>query len=165
MQTVTRAISLVVLSASLMVAGAAPALAARHLTYQGETSQGQGMGLRVLRKADGRRFLTDFFVIVKVTCEDASTERLSYGDGGRFRLDENGQVTVESRRDGLFGYSITFTATVRRESAEGTVELIVSGLTSDDQAQLCQSGVVDWTAERVRRSRAPAHLAHASLGP
>ena len=63
-------------------------------------------------------------------------------------------VTLELRDDGFFGYAFTLTATVRRDSAEGTVELITTGLTSDDQAQLCQTGLLDWSAERVRRAGA-----------
>ena len=162
MRTATRTIVLVVLSASLMVAAAVPALAARHLSYRGETSQGRRVSVEVLRKSDGRRFLTEFSVIAWVTCGDASAATVGFASGGRYRLDENGQVTIERREDGIFGYAITFTATVRRDLAEGTVELITTGLTSDDQAQICETGVLDWSAERVRRSRAPA-LRHEGL--
>jgi hypothetical protein len=77
---------------------------------------------------------------------------------GRHRLNENGEVTIEERQDGFFGYSATLTATLRRDFAEGTVEIIGTGLTSDDQAQICDTGVLDWSADRVRNSRAPAHL-------
>ena len=157
MRTATRTIALLVLSACLTLAATAPALAARHLTYRGETTQGRRVGLEVLRKADGRRFLTEFFFIARLTCDDATTTTVGFGHGGRHRLDENGQVTIERREDGLFGYAVTFTATVRREVAEGTVEIIASGLTSDDQAQLCSTGVLDWSAERVRRAGSPTH--------
>jgi hypothetical protein len=141
-----------------MVAAALPALAARQLSYQGETSQGRRVSLEVLKKSDGRRFLTDFSFFARLTCEDASTTVVGFGNGGRHRLDANGQVTIERRQDGLFGYAVTFTATVRRDVAEGTVEIITTGLTSDDQAQLCETGVLEWSAERVRRSGAFAHL-------
>jgi hypothetical protein len=157
MRTVTRTIALGVLTASLLVAATVPALAARHLFYSGETSQGTRVSLQVLRKADGRRFLTEFRLTARITCEDASTERVGFWLGERERLDEDGQVTIELREDGLFGYSFTATATVRRDFAEGTVELITTGLTSDDQAQLCETGVLDWSAQRVRRSGAFAH--------
>ena len=157
MRTVTRTIALLMVVASLLVAAAAPAVAARQLTYRGETSEGRRVGLEVLRKPDGRRFLTEFFVTVRLTCEDASTTTVGFWHGGRHRLDENGQVTIDRREDGLFGYVVTFTATVRRDLAEGTVEIIASGLTSDDQAQLCQTGLLDWSAERVRRAGSPSH--------
>ena len=159
MRTVIRTIAVLLISASLMLAAAAPALAARHLGYRGETSEGRRVRLEVLRKPDGRRFLTEFFFIAKLTCEDASTTTVGFGHGGKHLLDENGQVTVERREDGLFGYAVTFTATVRRDSAEGTAEIVTSGLTSDDQAQLCVTPLLDWSAERVRRAGAPTHHA------
>jgi hypothetical protein len=164
MRTLARTTVLVLLALSVMLATAAPALAARHLSYRGETSQGRRVFLEVLRKSDGRRFVTAFFFNVTLTCEDASTARVGFFFGGRHRLDENGEVTIEERQDGFFGYSATLTATVRRDSAGGTVEVIGTGLTSDDQAQICESGVLDWSAERLRRSRAPAHLDEGLVG-
>jgi hypothetical protein len=160
MRAVIRTIVLVVLSASLMLAAAAPALAARRLSYRGETSQGNRVFLEVLRKSDGRRFVTDFSFIARITCEDASTQKVGFGLSERHRLDENGQVTIEAREDGFFGYSVTITATVRRSVAEGTVEIIASGLTSDDQAQLCGTGVQDWSADRIRRAGPAEHVEH-----
>ena len=164
MRIVARTTFLLLTAASLMLVAAGPALAARHLSYRGETSQGRRVSIEVLRKADGRRFLSEFYVIARFTCEDASEATVGFASGGRHRLDENGQVTLERREDGIFGYAVTFTATVRRDFAEGTIEMTTTGLTSDDQAQLCTTGVLDWSAERVRRTRSPAHLDEGLVG-
>jgi len=57
-------------------------------------------------------------------------------------------------------YSFHVAGTVRFGSAEGTFELNYAALTEDDQAQLCTTGVVDWSADR-RRS-VPARITRTS---
>jgi len=142
--------SLLVLTAGLVVTLALPASAGNEIHYRGETSQGRTLSLNVDKMNSGRRFA---FLRIRVhaTCEDASTifERWGINLG---RLDEDGSFDVSRRGDGMFDYWYHIVGTIGFRSAEGTFEIRYGSLTDepDPQAQLCTSGELTWTAERVR---------------
>ena len=142
--------SLLVLTAGLVLALALPASAGNEIQYRGETSQDRTLSLNVEKRDSGcpSAYLR---IRVHTTCEDASTmfERWGILLG---RLDEDGSFDVSRRGDGWFDYWYHIAGTIGFRSAEGTVEFRVGSLTDepDPQAQLCTSGELTWTAERVR---------------
>ena len=151
MRTVARRSAVVALTAGLVLILALPASAAQRITYRGETSQAELVRLKILQRDNGLRFLTDYSVLFTMTCEDGSTGRWrGLGSrGGLQRLGEGGEFQVVLR-DEPSGPSFHFAGSVRFGSAEGTLEVNYASLTEDDQAQLCTTGVVDWSADRRR---------------
>jgi hypothetical protein len=97
-----------------------------------------------------------------MTCEDGPTGSLVgfVSTGGLDRLGKGGEFEVVFR-DEPSGPSFHFVGAVRFGSAEGTLEVNQATLTEDDQAQLCTTGVVDWSADR--RSSSPARITRSVL--
>jgi len=157
---VPRTLSLLALTATLVVTLVGPALAGQIITYRGQTSEAKRVRLEVLKRDSGRRFLREFRIFFTVTCEDGSTGSLvGVGFGHRrLRLGEGGEFELVERWDPVYSFHVA--GTVRFGSAEGTFELNYAALTEDDQAQLCTTGVVDWSADR-RRS-VPARITRTS---
>ena len=118
-----------------------------------------------MKRESGRRFLRSFLIFFTVTCEDGTTgslhgvgfspRRLRLGESQEFQLDRRPRPSEPSH------YSFHLAGTVRFGSAEGTFELNYASLTEDDQAQLCTTGVVDWSADR--RGSSPARITRTSL--
>ena len=140
-----------------VVALASPASAARLRAYRGETSAGTRIAF-VLRVADdGSLSMKRMFIKVEMLCEDASTieyrSHWSFGGGGD-RLD--------GRRwtfDADFGYeALHLTGKFRAQAADGTYENLQASLTDADEAQLCTTGELTWSADRVPRDRAATLL-------
>jgi hypothetical protein len=127
---------------------ALPALAGRRINYRGSTSQDERMRLEILKKDDGRRFLRGGILYFTTNCEDPSAEVFGISLG-RARLDDSGGFLLERRNTGIFSFSYTFDGVVRWGGAAGTFEFNYPTLTEDDQAQLCTTGVLDWTADRL----------------
>jgi hypothetical protein len=142
--------SLLVLTAGLVVTLALPASAGNEIRYRGETSQDRTLSLEVHKRNSGRRFAF-LRIRVQTTCEDASTDFERWGIR-LGRLDVGGSFDVSRRGDGYFDYWYHIAGTIGFRSAEGTFELRTASLTyePDPQAQLCTSGELTWTAERVR---------------
>ncbi len=142
--------SLLVLTAGLILALSLPAFAENRIRYRGETSQGRTLSLEVDKSNIGRRsaFLRIRF---HTTCEDAST---NYERWGMLlgRLDDDGSFAVTRRGEGTGDYWYHIAGTIGFGSAEGTFEFRNGSLTDgpDPQAQLCTTGELTWTAERVR---------------
>ena len=145
-----RRASFLVLTAGLVLALALPAFAGNEIQYRGETSQGRTLSLNVEKRNSGRRYAY-LRIRFHTTCEDASTHYQRWGIllG---RLDEDGSFDVSRRSGGTFDYWYHIAGTIGFRSAEGTFEFRQGGLTDepDPQAQLCTSGELTWTAERVR---------------
>lgn len=145
-----RRTSLLILTAGLVLALALPASAANEVRYLGETSQDRTLSFDVHKRNNGRRFA---FLRIRflTTCEDASTifERWGIYLG---RLDEDGSFDVSRRHDGTYDYWYHIAGTIGFRSAEGTFEFRTGSVTDepDPQAQLCTTGELTWTAERVR---------------
>ncbi len=162
MRTFARRSAVVALTAGLVLILALPASAAQRITYRGETSQAEFVRVEVLKKrSNGRRFLTGFSILFTMTCEDGSTGRWAglSSSGGKQRLGEGGEFQYVLR-DEPSGPSFHFAGTVRFGSAEGTLEVNYASLTDDDQAQLCTTGDVDWSADRRRSD--PARITRQS---
>jgi hypothetical protein len=131
---------------------ATPAFAARNISYRGETSapSWHRIGLGILKKDDGRRFLQVLTLRYTFTCEDATTERWEtfvFWGGRGMRLDENGAFSfVIDRPDAYFSMS----GDVGFREADGMVEIITARLTDDQSdTQLCTTGELTWSAERT----------------
>ena len=122
----------------------------RIITYRGETFQAEVVRLKVLKRDSGARFITGFAVFFTMTCEDASIGGYAgwISTGGMDRLGEGGEFEFDSRSEPS-GPSFHFAGTVRFGSSDGTLEVNQATLTDDDQAQLCTTGVVDWSADRI----------------
>ena len=132
---------------NISLALAVPASADQIIRYDGETSAPSFNRVLayVIKKDNGRRFLTYIAVRSMPVCEDASTmksrEHLAAG-----RLGEDGAFekevfrrTVHLRVDGAIGF----------RHGGGTWLINVARLTEDGtDAQLCTSGEVTWTVER-----------------
>lgn len=149
MRTLARCVLLVSLISMLGVSLASPAVAGQRITYRGMTSQDKRVSIEVIERDSGRRILWDFRAHFTLTCEDATTRR--YGIGWRFieRLGEDGSFEVHDRVvELIYAFSLTVDGIIRWGSAEGTFEFRSASLTDDDQAQLCTTGAVDWTAHR-----------------
>jgi len=162
MRTFDRRAALVALTAGLVLVLAFSASASQRISYRGETSQAELVRFKILKRDNGQRFLTDYLIFFTMTCEDGSSGRWGGlgSRGGLQRLGEGGEFQVVLR-DEPSGPSFQFAGTVRFGSAEGTLEVNYASLTDDDQAQLCTTGVVDWSADR-RRSH-PARISPTSL--
>jgi hypothetical protein len=140
------------------VAMTLPAAAADRITYRGTTSQDRRVSIEVLQRDSGRRILRDFRVHFTMTCEDATTR--SYGVTWRFteRLGADGSFAVKDRVvERVSAFSLAVDGEVRWASAHGTFEFLSPSLTDDDQAQLCTTGSLDWSAEREPARRDEGH--------
>ena len=136
------------------VAMSLPAAAADRVTYRGRTSQDRRVSIEVLERENGRRILWDFQVHFAMACEDATTRR--YGVTWRFteRLGADGSFAVKDRVvERVYAFSLAVDGKVRWGSADGTFEFLSPTLTDDDQAQLCTTGPLDWSAEREQPRR------------
>jgi hypothetical protein len=151
--TVTRLSAVPALVACIVLGGTPSATAAQEIRYRGETSQGEDVVLRVLKRDSGRRFLLRSYAFFTATCEDSSTHYWSIAFGGRRRLNETGSFQIDFAKTGsahnTHAYHIG--GTVGFSSAEGTLEFRYASLNDAEEPQLCTSGELSWTARRLRR--------------
>jgi hypothetical protein len=128
-----------------VVAIAAPA-SARGTRYRGETSAGGPIGFRLFR-SDDTLFLKGFMYQAELECEDGSSFEIwsQWVFGGGFPL--------EGRRlafhDGFGAEVIHIEGRFKARTAEGTFRNVQAWLTEDEQAQLCTTGELTWTADRT----------------
>lgn len=150
MRILVRCTLVLTIVALLGVTLALPAVAGQRIRYEGRTSQDERISFQVLKRDSGRRFLKGMLIFMELTCEDASTERFGIGFGGLFkRLGDDGSFEVREVFDGVFGLMFELDGVVRWGSAEGTLEVNAAALTDDGtEAQLCTTGIVDWSADR-----------------
>jgi hypothetical protein len=152
MRTLRHAGMSIALALALSIMLAAPAFAARAISYRGETSatSWHRIGLGVLKKDDGRRFLQFVTLRYTITCEDATTERWEtffFWSGRGLRLDENGAFALIVDEPEAY-FSMSGDIDFRR--ASGAVEIVTARLTDDQSdAQLCTTGALTWTAVRT----------------
>ena len=147
MRTIVRSAVIVVVSLVL----AAPASARQLIAYEGTTSAPTFHRVRasVVKQDDGDRKLKAWRANVEITCEDMSTQRWRIGFGG-YPLGPDGEFDVESLNGEGSGIYIHGTGSLRWGRGSGTLELNVPALTADGQdAQLCTSGDLTWTVNRV----------------
>lgn len=152
MRTLRHAPISIALALVVSIMLAAPAFAARNISYRGETSapSWHRIGLGILKKDDGRRFLQVLALRYTFTCEDATTERwetLFFWGGRGLRLDETGELSFIIDEPEAY-FAISGDVDFRR--ADGAVEAITARLTDDQSdTQLCTTGALTWTAERT----------------
>ena len=152
MKTSATRVLLFIGTLGLLLALAIPASAGQLITYRGQTSQDRLVELRVLKKESGRRFLCSFVMRASAQCDDESVFRIEVGvqprpsprlgDGGEFELGE----PLERAR--LYATSLHAVGVVKFRRASGTVELVVLGSTAGEPARKCETGELDWSAER-----------------
>ena len=136
-----------------LFAASSPASAAtRFRVYRGQTSAGTRIAFLVRVADDGRMSLKEMGFKVEMVCDDAST--IEYGSGWGF-----GGIGVRFE-----GRSLTFdhafwsealhiTGVFRPQTADGTFKNTQATLTDTEQAQLCTTGDLTWTANRVVADR------------
>jgi hypothetical protein len=150
MRISTRRTTLSVLAGVLSVVLALPASAAQRISYEGTTTQDERVRLNVLKRDNGRRIVTNFTFRLTVACEDSSTEDLSFRVAQNKRLSDTGEFRFDFTSAEVFdAYALHIAGTVSFRSATGTVEFKYPNFTEAEEVQLCTSGVLDWSAERV----------------
>ena len=145
MRAVVRAVVLIVVCVVL----AAPASAKQIVYYRGTTSAPRfhRVDVRVIKQGDGDRFITGMLMLFKVTCEDLTTQRWGVSFGGRIRVQEDGTFGVGLSGPGVY-WSVD--GVLLWGKGSGTTKLNVASLTADGQdAQLCTTGDLTWTVDRV----------------
>ena len=157
MRALPRAVLSTAVAFLLSLILALPASASQLIEYRGETSAPSYNRVTafVLKKDNGRRLLRFIAVRSVLTCEDATTFRSS-GTIGIGRLDEDGSfsrvfdgseldIALYLRVDGAIGFrhgSGTFLLSTARVTSDGT------------DSQLCTTGELTWTVERVPHTQA-----------
>jgi hypothetical protein len=138
----------VLIGVLLVAAAAAPAHAiSRFRKYKGETSAGLRVSF-VVQKSDAGRFLKGFDIRTTMTCDDETTQDWVIGFGFASR-----QVPIVDRAfsfDDVDPFmAIHLEGELGRLQGQGTVSIAVAALDASEQAQLCTSGDLTWTAEFV----------------
>ena len=150
MKTLVRWTLVLGMVVTLGVSLAAPAVAGRRIGFKGRTSQDEPLRFEILKRDSGRRVIHSQLVFFTLTCEDASTEFFGFEFNSRERLADDGSFTSEETFPGVFGFRAHMQGVVRWASAEGTFQVDVGGLTEEGEPQLCTTGLLDWSAHRVR---------------
>jgi len=120
--------------------------------YRGRTSAGTRIGFLIRIADDGRMSMKGLTFRAELLCEDASTIGYwsEWGFGGvGHRLDGHRLAFDEV----FFGEALHVTGVFRGQVADGTFENTWATLTETESAQLCTTGDLTWTADRVRRQR------------
>lgn len=145
-------LTLVIISLVLM---SSVASAARFRAYRGRTSADTSIGFGIRISDAGRMSLKRLHFEADLMCDDDST--LGFGsswwfggagrrlDGRRLTLDEYGGSDA-----------LHITGVFRGSSADGTFRETQAWLTETEEAQLCTTGDLTWTAHRVPRDRLAA---------
>jgi hypothetical protein len=157
MRTLSRTVVSTTAAAVICLALALPASAATLIEYRGETSapSWNRVVAYVLKKDNGRRLLRFIAIRGTLTCEDASTQKKHYiigigplGKDGSFEREitavEFDDDTTYLRVDGTIGF----------RNGNGTALFNRAALTQDGMdAQLCTTGELTWTVDRVSAER------------
>ena len=157
MRTARQTFASIIVALMLSVVLALPASAAQFITYEGNTSAAtpNRIGLGVLKRDDGRRFLQRLRIRYTLTCEDASTYTsgvtIHWGRG--VRLGEAGEFSWEYPPDGEgqpSSWHFAVEGAIGFRNASGNVTSADAVLTGDHtDAQICTTGDLTWTAERT----------------
>lgn len=168
MRTALQTFASIIVALMLSVVLALPASAAQVITYQGNTSAAtpNRIGLDVLKRDDGRRFLQKLRVRYTLTCEDAST----YTSGVTIhwsrgpRLSETGEFSWDypyASDTEPSSWYFAVEGAIGFRNASGSVTTADAVLTDDFiDAQICTTGDLTWTAERT--DTRPARLTAAT---
>ncbi|MGH2539683.1 MAG: hypothetical protein ACRDGK_04105 [Actinomycetota bacterium] len=110
--------------------------------------------MKILKRDSGRRFLRSFFVRASAPCDDESVQRMEIGIQPRPapRLGHVGQFELGEPLDPgrLYAIDLHAVGMVKFRQAAGTTELSFVGSTAGEEARACETGGLDWAAERQR---------------
>jgi hypothetical protein len=149
MRTLSRTVVSIAVAIVVSVALSLPASAGQIIEYKGETSAPSynRVVAYVLKKDSGRRFLRYIAIRSTITCEDASTTRLSAVIGVG-RLGKDGSFAEEFKRSEFFA---RVEGAIGFRHGSGTWLFNRARLTEDGtDAQLCTTGELTWTVERTK---------------
>jgi hypothetical protein len=140
----------VVLIVFLSIVPATSSSAGFVISYWGLTSQDRIALLEIVKRDSGARFLREMTMFLIVTCEDTSTHEFAISFDRQKRLGEGGEFELArvARPGEPNSVPYRLQGVVRFGAAEGTFELSYTSFRQDGKAQLCTSGVVEWTLAR-----------------
>lgn len=150
-----RALATGIIVATLIITSAVPANSATRLrVYKGETSQGEGHGIKFkVARTDNGRFIREMDVGTTLACEDGTTQGWGFG----FGLSNLVPIT-----EGSFSFDDVFFLQATHVAGElgslrgsGTLSITVPTLTEDEQGQICTTGDLTWEVEYVRTITRP----------
>lgn len=145
MKTITKRAASFLVSIGLVVVTISPASARHVIRYKGDNSQNRRVVLDVLKKDSGRRFLSEVRMKITYTCEDDSVRRTTLIWGGG-RLDADGVYELHEESGGS---AFDGVAMVRFRGATGTIETSETHDVPGGGTQICSTGLIEWTADRV----------------
>lgn len=137
-----------------LLAVASPAsAAARFRVYRGKTSAGTRIAFLIRVADDGRMSMKGLRFKADLLCDDATTlEFFSFWELGGVGERLDGRRLIF---DNVYPWEALHVAGVfRAQTADGTFRDAIPTLTEDEQPQLCTTGDLTWTAERVRGGQA-----------
>jgi hypothetical protein len=133
------------LSLSIWLAPASGAAVQRF--YRGETEQGKTVRVTLVNRASGL-YLTDLQMAGRLDCENGSRQRIRafYSYGGKGLALTDSMLAIDDVSS-LEAFHVHGTFGPRKGS--GTLDWTVPSLASEEEAQICTTGVVDWTVSRL----------------
>jgi hypothetical protein len=125
-----------------------PAYAATIRVYRGELSDGRSIRLEFQRGGGGRLRLNELDFNARLTCDDGSimTSGIGYGFGGGGPIVTDGVFSFD---DFDFMEALHFHGTIGPRRGSGDFRFTIAALTEDEQAQLCTTGDLTWSALRI----------------
>ena len=128
--------------------GSSEALAfGKEHVYRGRTSQGLRITLGFARTRQGNRILRGFQLGDNLTCEDASVIEEAFGvfiyPGAPFSGHDVSFHSIDT------AMAIHMTGVFQHDSASGNLRINEAALTQTEQAQLCTTGDLTWSALRT----------------
>jgi hypothetical protein len=161
MRQVVRLVVLAVLVATLGATFTVPASAAWLLIrYRGETSAPNfnDVELKVLKRDNGTRAIFQMSLETRVKCEDGSSDAKGMGTGHREPIARDGSFEFTTADAGFRDdhRHIRIAGQIGFRRGSGTFIYNEAALTNDgSDAQLCTTGDLTWTVERVGISPVP----------
>ena len=140
------------LAITAVLVASSPASAARLRVYRGQTSAGTKIAFLVRVADDGRMSLKEMRYRVEMVCEDASTIDYDswWGFGGIGVRFEGRSLTLDIT---FPSEALHITGAFRPQISEGTFKNTQAALTDAEEAQLCTTGDLTWTVNRVASDR------------
>ena len=139
---------------------AAPASAGQWITYRGTTSAPRfhRVDASALKRDSGRRFLKMFRVLMTVTCEDGTEQRVGVSFGSDQHLDASGAFDLGPVQfPGPYSIYLFIQGNLRWARGSGTTVLNFATLTADGQdSQFCSTSdlatgdPLTWTVDRTK---------------
>jgi hypothetical protein len=136
-----------------LIGGSTAIAATKSHVYHGRTSQGLKIQFGLVRNQHGTLFMRAVGMGITMTCEDASVDHWGLGifsfPGERL----HGQDLTYDSVDPMFGIHVA--GTFKKDTASGTLKTNLAELDANEQAQLCTTGDLTWTAHRSLQSLEP----------